>query len=729
MHPVAPFANSLDSGYIEDRLGTKHPKWTSFGYAHQRPAKTSENHMILLRHRLFGICLILLLTGNVSAQNAVLEDARAEKVRAVIAKQVLLTDESEKQDKDDKKKEEKKADDDDALGGKGLLDQVAEPIGKLVELKWKNDHVVAEFKAERNEVYQIINEIQKIGGWGGSSSSGGTKGWSYTFYGQKISGEYRTTGKEGEQNVFKITELTENQRTLIVTGNDESFSLTINSGNSPYLLRVKQLPSRQIIVQEINGVRVESFQAENFATLVREHVEFSENRLFPALKRFGLGDLMTPYSDVVRLHVLSMLSPLTSDEAKEFKQLADKLNSRSFQEREKAMAELKAIVPQKREFFARAMNDPQFSPEVKQRIRKIMESETEMETSAALKIAAKSHLTDDVEYLSWLLQDQPAGTGRERIIQRLKSLGAEAFSKGNDSSQSWLASRAMVSCGAGQMFIKSESKSVDPFDEKGDLDKIAGGIAGLVRIKWNNDYLMIDRDHWSAPFGGKSIKELSEEVDQEIAKRSLPKKWYSGGGRYDLKYTGFPQVLFEKIEDQLVKSVVRYYSGSSQRTKGRAFDAGNLLGTLTIEGQTGSINSSVNRKSNKSNFEVVFTEKNKARRQLKVTEAVEGRVTLSYTSEGSNLILRLIKVKTGWVLQDVRGSQVFAVEGESVRKLVDDHPEYFKEQFFPLFHKLGVQFDPEVYRAPASDQPESDSDKKSSGTSASKPKSKSEKGS
>ena len=93
-------------------------------------------------------------------------------------------------------------------------------------------------------------------------------------------------------------------------------------------------------------------------------------------------------------------------------------------------------------------------------------------------------------------------------------------------------------------------------------------------------------------------------------------------------------------------------------------------------------------------FQLMLEELRSPNRKVVIREHPNGRVDLRFSSEKSNVVVQLISDDHGVYVHDLRGSRAFAAKQHSLERLIQEHPDYFKTKFFPLFQHLGIVIDP-----------------------------------
>ncbi len=593
---------------------------------------------------------------------------------------------------------------------KGALEQIESEVSEMVTLKMEQGKLQAKTIGNYQQIYPIINKIQNKLGYGGSSSSSGGSTFSYTFDCQKLSGKVESTSRKNEKRVVvRLNETQDDERSLLlaINNSDGSFSFTINGGNLPYLLRLRQSGTGEIIVQELEGSEVYSCSAPSFESLLQVHSEFANDRLLPLMSRFGIGDLITPYDLDVQRQVIALLAKMTEDEKSQFRKFAGNLDDKSYRERTKAAGELGKNVKGQTELLVKVLNDDSFSPEVRYRVQKLIQQQKKSDLLDTMNYVNRSGLTKNRDYLCWLLQRQSEPVSYRRVLNSLSSQAGQTDFSDVSGTQTWMAAQQSAFHSLAGISMTEELSANDPMKETGAIDKAKTSLKAFLRLSMKDDNLSLDRDHFKKLFGGKTIRQLSDEVDALRKKNNLPKTWYRAGGNHSISSSDYQQVHFGLIAEKLgANNNQRHYGGfggggidggSRSTARDRNAKGSNVqLRMLDSKSRT----STSKRKKSKGQakkFQFAIEEIRSPYRKIIVTEYQSGRTDFRFVSEKANVIVQLVSSEKGVYVHDIRGSRVFAAEATDLNNLIADHREYFTEKFFPLVEYLGVSVDPVLY--------------------------------
>ncbi|MCH8043749.1 MAG: hypothetical protein IID44_08510 [Planctomycetes bacterium] len=578
----------------------------------------------------------------------------------------------------------------DPLKVKGVLQKASEHLKKLTPLRWHNGKIKPGVLSDRDAVRKIVSDLRSLSGGGGGGSSSGGDSWSQSFQGSKMSGKVAFEGggflKASTFEVWLREESKPNRELTVKSNTRGRLSITLNGGDSPYLFRLYQQPNGKLIVQEISGDQVFSQQEDSFAEFCRIHVQFVQHRLIPLLEHLGIDAPITPYDKRVQSQVRRMLTPIAGEKLAKFKKIAVGLDSDEFKLREQATRDLTKQFDELADVMRHATLDETYSVEVRARLNEVIRKTSRPEDRRVYDLITKVKLTDKPRYLLWLLSETDDAQ-RPVIARRLAKVTGQNFGGDVARWRAWLKTQAAD--------VKTTEKPAPPLDllaKKGKLQAVSKHTARLVKLKWDGDRLRLDRQHWAKPFGGKTIKQLSDEVAAEVTKRGLPATWWNKVDGDD--HVGYPDVLFQSMRNELeTDRYSRYfYRGYGHGDGQSEFEANGISASLSTKKSAGRrvFGRRASTKQQKY-FKFRLSETAAEKRTLLVQTDEKERLQISLLGEKSHSIVRLLEMPSGlWVVQDVRGTQVFAAKADSFRKLYDQNEEYFTKQFFPLLKHLGI---------------------------------------
>ncbi len=592
------------------------------------------------------------------------------------------------------------AEPDNPLQREGTLQKLAIPIRELVGIQWDQGQLELRLKEDAQEVNSVVDRIREITGYGGGSSHYGGGTFRFDLGNDQITGYVaREGGQRGEfLTSILIQEETAPNRTLAIEKSSNGrIKITINDSQSGYLLRVRQQPGGQFGVQELRGTDVFSGVANDFDSFCHQYREYVLKRLIPALQHFGVGLLQTPYSPEVQQAIVSCLRPWQDDELQRVEDLTRGLDAASFADRQAASELLKSRCQQHLALLIRVTRDNRFSPETRTRIRALIREGMAPEEMLEMDFIDNLLANLDAAYVRELVQMQTDAESRDVLTGHLRRLTGRDDLTADGPAQLVVSQSADTRTGDGPPPVEP-----DLLSEQGPLQEVAGHTAGLVHLIWHNDQLAIDRDHWAQSFDGRPVAELIAQVEQSVGDTQLPAHWFQAGGDFDPASVQYPQILFEKLEeasgpaDPNVHRARYIYYGRGQQKKGspnRQFELKNLAGRMQFVAENRRQPAKAVESLDDKPFRFSLTEKTEPLRSLVIDETRPGELKILVTGDTSNFILQLILSKDSALVQDIRGTRITALQADTFRQLLEQHPEYFERSLFPLLRYLGISVD------------------------------------
>lgn len=609
-----------------------------------------------------------------------------------------------------------KTDSTNPLERRGEIQNVGEAIKQLFALKWKGKQLELRFPTDPQLANTQFDRIRQLSGFGGGGSSWGGDGFEFNSNSPKLQTRMirRKLDASSYQTGLSMQEKSPFNRSLEIMARDDGyFQIRINDHDAGYLLRIRQLSDGHFSVQELDGVNVFASSGQTFESICRKEREFVESRLTPALSHFGLGTLVTPYCEAVQKTVVSIVGPWTETERQIVESLIAGLDSDSFEVRQEASSRLEDATEDERQLLSRVINDSRFSPEVRTRLRSLVREKASDEELAQMEFIDELLRRLDFEYLDELVELQNDQVSRDILIAYRDSIGdgtviGESQIGTGDSIDESLPTRTTA--------VEAELLS-----EQGVLQQVSVETAALVHLIWNGDQLSVDRKHWAEPFGGKSIKELADEVQSAIQEAHLPKNWFHAGGTFDIESVYHPQVLFERLEvkatgnsDELNPFGHAYYHGRQNGSLNREFRTSLLTGRLQFEdndnrpanrGHGGNANAA---SIEKNPFLLTLAETTNPGRVITIQESAEGELHVLMTGEASDYVVQMTIDGNRALVQDIRGDLAQAYVARDFRQLLNENRKYFEGSFFPLLRHLGISVDPAI--VPLSNSPSVETD-------------------
>ncbi len=379
-----------------------------------------------------------------------------------------------------------------------------------------------------------------------------------------------------------------------------------------------------------------------------------------------------------------------------------------------------------RDLIQIAIQDSQYPVEVRSRLNTIYEDEVSKLDRKKVELAQDSSLQENPEYLIWLWEQLAAKTEldsttqQQLIAAQLAKVTRQQFGDDLSRWKKWLED-ASVNSGEESRDSEVSAKSLaDCFlQELGPIDSVDEYLGQMLRIKLVGRELVLDREHWAAEFGDKTIKQSSDEVVELLKQRNLPVDWFKPGGDYAPDSVGFPQVIFENLVSRLEvpasSSNVRrvYYSGGNQ-TKNTSLNRRSVSPTTEVGLEFhepssqdlqqmrfgGLIQGNAGQDPKETYFLFYIRETTSPFRSLEFRESNRGVITIELLSEASDAILRLVQLPPAegqpatnrLQMLEIRDGKLTVFDGPDFKSVIDEHRDYLVNEWLPVFEKIGVQF-------------------------------------
>lgn len=592
------------------------------------------------------------------------------------------------------------------IAQKGPLEEIKGPLQELTDFASVEGRLELKMKASYQEAMPTVNRIRELGGWGGNSSSSGSGRFSFHMDGNKLAGVIKRGPVEGGiENSILLEEKSQPFRKFEISGTTlGTISINIKSNEPHYLLRLRQLSDGQILVQEIDQDQIYAGTAPNFSKFCLRHRHFCSEKLGPLLEHFGLGPIPTPYDSTIQEKFIAIITPWSDSELSQMQKFTSALDADNYKERESASKsireELKEI-----ELMLRFVNDPQFRPEARSRIRKMIYEHAELKKKNEIVFFEELLANVNESYLSDLINLQNDPIKKSVLLDKLRETSPK-FSDPGLTEKEILARIAERPLGADSESPSSDVEwgdTPDLLEPRGHFQKVKNSVGALIKLTPHQDSAKIDRGHWKTLFDGREIQELSDEVKKLLSDNNLPASWYNPGGtEHAVASASHPQVLFEKLAalgDGEQKSTTRTYY-KSHRSQGplnpnRQFDKQAMQGRLTFDKTImGNVRRARDYKKSDvttSPLMIELVEKLEPRRTLMVEETSPGNLNLLIIHEDADSIVKLDLRNESATVIDIRGDTIRTFTAESFNKLISNEAVFFEKEFFPLVQHLGIQ--------------------------------------
>ena len=629
----------------------------------------------------------------------------------------------------------------------GPLATVGE-LSEVFKLKTVGANLETELVTNYAEATASLNPIRQKLRAGGGSSSSSNGFWSIRLRGNQVAGHFGF-GKRTVPNVKKgdmefeieIKEMKNLRRELSISAFENgTFSIQIRSPSQPFLFRLSQNKDQRIVCQELRPDAVFAAEANSFDQFCYENPEFVEERLLPILKFIGAGEPVTRFSPTIRDHVIQRLQPLDPAQFAEFEIAIDGLNGSSYEDRQLASSAIAKDFERWAIFVRNAISNIKYPVEVRSRLKKIYESHVSEQQKNRIRLAEDSALHEDAEYLIWLLSrldsegtdDGEASDAIESnkllIASQLEEITRQTFGSDISSWQAWLAKSRAVDSKSEKKETTGDSQSNSPdidasFQvELGPLNAASKFIGELVKLKLSGDRLIVDRNHWSQQFGGKSIAELNEEIREIVKSKNLPTTWYQPGGEFSADATDFPQVIFSRLAGVLGPSTqinmpqVVTRGGNKLSSLNREIDTKTAFARVEFHqptqneiqrmNQFGAIHPARrNQEPPKAEyFTFYFREKASPNRSIEIRESKDRALLINILAEETNALLTFVQAgtdtenideKSRFRVFEIHNGKTTEYSSQDFASLLNECPDSAKVRWMTVLKSVGIKFEKE----------------------------------
>jgi len=569
----------------------------------------------------------------------------------------------------------------------------------LLEFKPDGKKLKPSFEKNSNVGMQKFQTVRRAIASRSSQSSSGGSAWSSaasdkdfviacgygpsTQYGFVHKDQFWVYLNEHGTNTSTINVKTQTNGTI-------SVDFTFENGSS--MFRFRQQPNGLVYCQDLTGEIAFASRASSYDAFCQKNPVFIRNRLEPIFKHIGLGVPPSRYANEVVKNVLLDLKPVDDSRMKEFQSAIDDLNAQSFAEREAAMKSLEDKFDQWRDLIQSTIDDDQLSVEIRTRLKKIFETKATKKEVGDLEIVQQGKLEDDATYLIWLLgkieaDEQTASEEVKKIlVARIEKLTGKKLGNDLKKWQAWV--------GDNQDEPKPEEMAPTISNQEilalnGTLESASKHIGRLIRLKQNEgDNLELDREHWAKTFGGKTIKELTTQVQNQIKEANLPKSWFEPGGDNSIASAGYPQVLFELIQEEhssnqdIYSRGIRGWRRQTTDNFDRKFTGRNLAGELKFE--------------KRGLFQFSLTEANSEKRKLFFKQNRNGTVLFNLDYPGKDALIRIVQngdpdSENRFSVFDLRGPAVKVYRAKSFADFKNKEKKYAESLLLPLLKRFEIK--------------------------------------
>lgn len=573
----------------------------------------------------------------------------------------------------------------------------------------------------RNLLQAAANKVPGARGSGGSSSGGAnwssyTKGKQLSIsagFGQRYWNPTQDVVMIDDKQSFylQLRDLGDSQAFVLVTAKkDKTISIQLMDQRGAQTFDFEQNKDGSVTCIEIGPDFQFADKAKSFDDFAALHPDYVNQRLNPIFKYVGVGEPPSRFHPFVQKYVLAQLQESDQEKLKAFKEILRPMDEGEFQEREEASKKIDEAFTEFETLIESAITDSTYSVETRARLKKVYQKNVDPFRRALLGLIIGGKLNSDVSYLSWLLSKVDIATAEDdakALIEQIKSVVGDGLEEGSDSWsskrwQAWAAKQVpQNTAGPNKLNISQLMQS------EGILDDVSDATSSLCRMKIVDGSLVTDEEHWAKSLGGKTVKEVCDEVREFIKEKNLPESWFKpGSAQYPETTVQIPQIVFDRIaSNQTVDAAfaqrMSVYNRYVMNTANRTFIGSQLNASLTCHVDTNP-RMVIGQAANANQKPVVqdflnldLMEKTNARRQFMYRDNKKGDIICGVRFAELGASIRLVQQSKA----DANGNRCFlmtALGTEIMLKQAKDFATLRAEnesvwnQYAPLFEKFGV---------------------------------------
>ncbi len=400
-------------------------------------------------------------------------------------------------------------------------------------------------------------------------------------------------------------------------------------------------------------------------------------------------------TDEMLLKTIEAQLDSTSSNWQTFLELAKHLDSEEYAIREETSRSISSSFEKWQGQIQAGIESEELGISARAELKKILETKGDLQAKQTSSVIQSLGLLAQPDVLIRVMEDGTEEV-QKRIGNRLQELTSESY--GNDISawREYLAARQVAQ--APRLPDFAVARPIDETNKSPFLFATAE-IAELVQFTLDdNGRLVLDRDAWSARFGGKSIKQLSDEMLEELKTRNLPTSWLKEELNQINENYGFEHVFIEKINDRIISSDdrarekqfrYRYDTYSQTMTLNREL----INEFYSIELRVNPVaRNSFGGDALKRNFlDLRLTEQGEFGTRLWLCDDLEG--TLRFTlliGETGELVDFLQTADDGCRFVLIGQDSIVSGQYNTFAELNEAESDVFSQQLFPLFKRHGI---------------------------------------
>ena len=596
-------------------------------------------------------------------------------------------------------------------------------LKEVIQLSTKEGKLIPVFATDGNTARSELQQAsQKVrGANGGSSSSSGGNNWSTTIRGSQLSiaagfgqrygspFDHPTLVNGKDTFYMELRQLDGDRPQVTVSAKEDStFEIILEDRQGIHTFEFTQTASGQVRCVELSPSIQFACSAENFDELAARHPTYVAQRLGPLFQYVGVGAPPSRYSPSVMKYVLARLRPADPDRQQKFKEMVAGMDAQTYEKRQEATESLETSFDAWKDEIKAAISDPQFSAEVRSRLKKIYDSQVSTSEKVFRELASKNKLEQNTDYLIWLLdklplEDEAGRADRDRVCARLAELTNQTFGQDIAQWKAWHQQQLPA--------VNNEQDSIPTatlLASDGVLDACQTDLSAMLRLKLEDGKLLVDEAYWQEQLQGKTVPELFKEIEDYIESKNLPPSWFQPGGHsFPVQTVQFPQIVFERMTagqevDPTFAQRAASYSRYVRNTGNREFVGKQLVGLLEVHqhdrrqmffGQAQQDLKEIEQEY----LRLQMRELDKDKRSLSFWDDRQGGLIISLRFPLVNCEMRLVQLAEPdeqgdrVFLFDARGDQVSVSRAADIPTLIESQGELWEQHANPLLNKFGIQ--------------------------------------
>lgn len=594
------------------------------------------------------------------------------------------------------------------------LKKLGESFDKVARLKIRDRALLFDLQVSPEDGHQAIyQQLQNAGlqiyssSWGGNQFffEGQSKSIGFRF--AKIPLEAGGRGRRDSPNAeieLEIEQYEPERRSLQLTaGKDSRLGILVRDDLNRQLFRFRQGSDGQASLLFLSPEQSVFVKAGNVDELLRGNPVLVNERFIPALSVFGLGNIVTPWSDSFRAAVRTAIMPWDESDRERVRSLIEGLDAGTFEARQAASTRLAERAKDERDLLLRIVQSIHFDPETRARVYSVVRehlSEAEKEN-----VALVCQFLDKAEesYLREIMESENDEAARDAFGRYLASAGVRPSGTSSPSADGPT---------PGHEPARDDELILDSVKCAGPLGQHAGEISGILRLTWNGDQLALDRDHWKVPFGGKEIADLVADAKNHIENLNLPSDWFKPGGDFGIEFTGHSQILFDRLMQKIARSGEpspspdnatglayvhpRPYSGPSRN---RYFNSHGVKASMIFGEALRRMNGRPT-KSDSAAFEFSIHDRDGENTELIFEADNTGNLRVLLIADHGDCVAHLGMHKDRVLAEVIYLGKNRRLTGTNFRGLLEENRDFLAGQFFPLLARFGVGIDDSALQSP-----------------------------